>query len=182
MSPRQHSLVLVLGLVLGLGLACRRGPPAETKPGPDAARVIATAPPDAPRPLAVAPAPTEQAQGEEPLEVEERERNPRSQTVKLKLGISPAVRATVHWGRKRLAETKPGDMTVELERPRGSGPLDLVVRADGFLPHHLRLFTDRDDRLSLRLVRPEESHALLGYKGPRSPDPTAPPAAEPLNP
>jgi hypothetical protein len=179
MIPPQHSLVLVLVLVLGCGRSS--SPPVTATHPPDAAPIAKVAPPDAAR-IAAAPAPTEQAQGEEPLEVEERERNPRSQTVKLKLGISPAVRATVHWGRKRLAETKPGEMTVELERPRGSGPLDLVIRADGFLPHHLRLFTDRDDRLSVRLVRPDESHTLLGYKPVRTPDPAAQPGADPVNP
>jgi hypothetical protein len=127
---------------------------------------VAAAPADA-APIAASPA--EAKPGEEALEVEERERNPRSRTVKLKLTVSPAARGGVFWGRKRLAEVQPGQMTVELERPRGSGPLDLVVRADGFLPHHLRMFTDRDDRLSLRLIRPEEAQGLLGYKRPAEP-------------
>jgi hypothetical protein len=60
-------------------------------------------------------------------------------------------------------------MAVEIERPRDSGPLDVLVRADTFLPHHIRLFTDRDDRLSVRLIRPEEARGLLGYRRPATP-------------
>jgi hypothetical protein len=152
-------------LVLGCGRSSTREP---THPK-DAATITVRAA-DAAHPIAAATptpaAPTESPEGDEPLQTEERERNPRSETVKLKLAISPSVRATVQWGRKRLAETRPGEMTVDLERPRGSGPLDLVIRADGYLPHHVRLFTDRNDRLSVRLSRPEEARSLLGYKPP----------------
>jgi hypothetical protein len=103
------------------------------------------------------------------LHAEERERDPRSQTVKLKLVITPAATGAVLWGRKKLADLKPGQMAVEIERPRDSGPLDVLVRADAFLPHHIRLFTDRDDRLSVRLIRPEEARGLLGYRRPATP-------------
>jgi hypothetical protein len=84
--------------------------------------------------------------------------------VKVKLIVTPAAKGTVHWGRKKLADLKPGAMTLEAERPRNSGPLDLLIRADGFLPHHVRLFTDRDDKLSVHLVRPDQASGLLGYR------------------
>jgi hypothetical protein len=174
-AAAPHSgLVLVLVLVPVLVPTCSRSSAPVKEPArPQDAATITVRPPDAAHPIAVAhaapAAPTESAEGDEPLQTEERERNPRSETVKLKLVISPAVRATVHWGRKRLAETRPGEMTVDLERPRGSGPIDLVVRADGYLPHHVRLFTDRNDRLSVRLTRPEEARGLLGYKPPATP-------------
>jgi hypothetical protein len=102
---------------------------------------------------------------------EEKDPDPRSPTVKLKLIFTPPARGTVVWGRKKLAELQPGQMTVEIERPRNSGPLDLLVRADGFLPHHVRLFTDRDDHLSVRLFRPGDARGLLGYhpSAPRPP-------------
>src|SRR5262245_59185816 len=60
-----------------------------------------------------------------------------SPTVKVMLRISPLrvgkkkIKANVYWGKKLLGET-PFDW----ERPRGSGPVDLVVRADGFFPVH----------------------------------------------
>jgi hypothetical protein len=84
--------------------------------------------------------------------------------VKVKLVITPGAKGTVHWGRKKLADLQPGKMTMEAERRRNSGPLDLLIRADGFLPHHVRVFTDRDDKLSVRLVRAEDAPSLLGYR------------------
>jgi hypothetical protein len=119
------------------------------------------APPPATPPPAAAPA---AAPGDEDLQAEERDSNPRSEAVKVKVIVTPAARGTVHWGRKKLADLQPGRMTVEAERPRDSGPLDLVIRADGFLPHHVRVFTDRDDKLSVHLVRPDQATSLLGYR------------------
>src|SRR5206468_3594040 len=53
---------------------------------------------------------------------------------------------------------------LELQRPRGSGPLDLLVVAPGALPLHTRAFTDRDDKLALRLVAESGGPSLLGYR------------------
>ena len=105
------------------------------------------------------------------LREETPDRDPRSATVKLKLMISPVAQGVVSWGHKKLAELKPGHMVVQLDRPRGSGPLDLVIRANGFLPHHVRMFSDRDDKLSVRLFRPEEAAGLLGYRRAAAPSP-----------
>jgi hypothetical protein len=125
--------------------------------------------PDA-QPAFPAPPPPGEPPADEPdLRAEAPEPNPRSKTVKLKLAVTPAAAGTIMWGRKKLADVKPGHMVVEIERPRDSGPLDVLVRADGFLPHHFRLLTDRDDRLSVRLVRPEEARGLLGYRRPVAP-------------
>lgn len=103
------------------------------------------------------------------LKSEEREANPRSETVKIKLVVVPAVDAVVWWGGKKLGVA--GKATLEIERPRASGPMDVTVRAQGFLPYHTRLFTDRDDRLSVRLVRPEEAVGMLGYRPATGPKP-----------
>jgi hypothetical protein len=101
---------------------------------------------------------------QQPLEAESRERDPRSALVRLKLFVQP-VEAEVVWGRKRLGVA--GRRPLELERPRASGPLDLLVRAPGYLPFHTRLLTDRDDALTVRLVTPQQARALPGYKPPR---------------
>ena len=103
---------------------------------------------------------------EEDLQAEERERDPRSATVKLTLVVSPPVKGTVTWGLKRIATLQPNAMTVEFERPRSSGSLDLEIRAEGYLPHHTRMHTDRDDKTSVRLLQPEEARGVLGYKPP----------------
>ena len=64
----------------------------------------------------------------------------------------------MYWGRKEL-----GVAPLEIVRPRGSGPLDLTVLAPECLPLHTRVFTDRDDTLSLRLYTEREASGLPGY-------------------
>jgi hypothetical protein len=163
-----------LGLLLWIAAGCGRG--VSPSPSADASvpiRHSVTAQPPQPPPVAEPPpdGPPAPARGDagasvsdEALRAEPRERDPRSETVKLKLTVTPATAGVVLWGRKKLAELKPGQMTAEIERPRGSGTLDVLIRTPLFLPHHVRLFTDRDDRLSVRLIRPEDAHALLGYR------------------
>jgi hypothetical protein len=108
----------------------------------------------------------ESAKADEDLQSEEREANPSSETVTLTLAISPPVKAVVMWGSKQLARVAPDTPTVELQRPRSSGPLDLDIRAEGFLPHHTRLYSDRNDKVNVRLVREAEAPSLLGYRAP----------------
>ena len=62
------------------------------------------------------------------------------------------------WGRKDL-----GVAPMEIARPRGSAPLDLTIQAPDCLPLHTRVFTDRDDTLSLRLYTEREAAGLPGY-------------------
>jgi hypothetical protein len=107
---------------------------------------------------------TDSEKAEDDLQSEEREANPTSETVTLTLAISPPVKASVMWGAKQLARVTPDNPTVELQRPRSSGPVDLEIRAEGFLPHHARLYSDRNDRVSIRLVRPRDASALLGFR------------------
>jgi len=161
-------------LVLVLLAACDRSRPAGRPAPPPRPPVAVNPPPAAPPPAAPPPAaaPAATAPGDEDLQAEERDSNPRSEAVKVKVIVTPAARGTVHWGRKKLADLQPGRMTLEAQRLRDSGPLDLVVRADGFLPHHVRVFTDRDDKLSVHLVRPEQATGLLGYRRPATAAPT----------
>ena len=96
---------------------------------------------------------------DETLVGEERERDPRSDTVKIKVLGAEKRQAHVFWGRKDF-----GVAPLEIERPRNSGPLDLVVIAPGYLPYHARAFTDRDDLISVRLYSAAEAPQLLGYR------------------
>jgi hypothetical protein len=84
--------------------------------------------------------------------------------VTIKLLADAGKKAHVFWGRKDL-----GVAPLEIRRPRGSGPLDLLIVAPGFLPLHTRAFTDRDDTLSLRLYDEDGSRGLLGFSLPTSP-------------
>ena len=103
---------------------------------------------------------------DEPLKTEEREANPYSETVNLKLSVTPQVKVLVMWGGKQVARLSPGNMDAEISRPRGSGPLDLELKAEGFMPYHTRLYADRNDKVNVRLYRLEEAPGLLGYKRP----------------
>ena len=98
------------------------------------------------------------------LRAEEQEANPYSEAVTLKLSVTPQVKALVMWGAKQMAKLAPGGMETEIARPRGSGPLDLEIRADGYLPYHTRLYADRNDKVSVRLYRGEEAPGLFGYR------------------
>jgi hypothetical protein len=79
-------------------------------------------------------------------------------TVKIKLVADGRRQAHVLWGRKDL-----GVAPLELVRPRGSAPMDLTIQAPDCLPLHVRVFTDRDDSLSLRLYTEREASGLPGY-------------------
>jgi hypothetical protein len=98
------------------------------------------------------------------LKTEEREANPYSETVTLKLSVTPQVKALVTWGAKQVARLSPGSMDAEISRPRGSGPVDLEIKAEGFMPSHTRLYADRNDKIGVRLYRVEEAPGIFGYK------------------
>jgi hypothetical protein len=144
--------------------ACRAKAPQPAPREQPAAR------PDAAPAAATAPAPPAEAP-EGPLEAEEPEANPTSEKVKIKLVAWP-VDAEVFWGAKKIGVA--GKNPLELERPRASGPVDLVARAQGYLPFHTRVFTDRDEKLTIRLVRIEDAAGLLGYKRPAGVPPASP--------
>jgi hypothetical protein len=99
---------------------------------------------------------------------EERERDPWSDTIKVKVLVAERRQAHVFWGRKDF-----GVAPLEIERPRNSGPLDLVVIAPGYLPYHARAFTDRDDTISVHLYSAAEAPQLLGYRASEVPAPSA---------
>jgi hypothetical protein len=101
---------------------------------------------------------------EEELKTEEPEANPYSESVTLKLSVVTRANALVLWGAKQMAHLEPGKMETEITRPRGSGPLDLEIKAEGFMPYHTRLYADRNDKLSVRLYRAEEAPGIFGYK------------------
>ena len=79
--------------------------------------------------------------------------------VTIRLSVDRHWKAHVFWGRKDL-----GIAPLEIQRPRGSGPLDLLIVADDALPLHTRVFTDRDSALAVRLYGESEAPSLLGYR------------------
>jgi hypothetical protein len=161
---------------------CSKQPP--NPPAPDAAAPPAPPPTAAPAKAASSkkatakalpmPAPAPQPPSEvemtaaksagEELRTEEPEENPYSETVTLKVSVSPPVKALATWGAKTMAKLAPGSMEAEIVRPRGSGPVDLEIKAEGYLPYHTRLYTDRNEKVGVRLYRAEEAPGLFGYK------------------
>jgi hypothetical protein len=146
---------VLLAVVVGL-IGCGRGPAAPAAGPP--AREAPPPPPGTP-PAGAAPSlePEPEPTGS-PGPVE---------TVTIKLLADVHREAHVFWGRKDL-----GVAPLELKRPRGSGPVDLLVVAPGALPVHTRVFTNRDESLPLRFYSPKEAAGLLGG---RPPEPAAPP-------
>ena len=124
-------------------------------PPPTPVADVVVAPPPAPMPADLEPAPVDdRADGG---------------TVTIKLVADARRQAHVTWGRKDL-----GVAPLQIVRPRGSAPLDLMIQAPGFLPLHTRVFTDRDDTLSLRLYSEGDAVGLPGYAPPApAPSPTA---------
>jgi len=140
------NLLLALATACGL-LACDRGG------GGGVARAAVDEAADVPRDAAPG------APADDSLVGEERERDPRSDTIRVKVQVDQRRQAHVYWGRKDF-----GVAPLEIERPRNSGPLDLVVIAPGYLPYHARAFTDRDDVISVHLYTATEAPQLLGYR------------------
>ncbi len=86
----------------------------------------------------------------------------------------PSLKAMVYWGRKRLGMIAPHQPLV-VERPRDSGPLDVLVRATGYLPVQTRAYTFADSKVSVKMTPPDQKKTLLGYRE-APPDAGAPPA------
>jgi hypothetical protein len=135
---------LTLLAVAGM-LGCRTRQPQPPPPAPP--------PPPEPPPVAAAPEPPLPDEAPEPLTPD-----PARGEVTIKLVGDASRKAHVLWGRKDF-----GQVPLELRRPRGSGPMDLIVVAPGTLPLHTRVFTDHDETLSLRLYDEGGAHGLLGY-------------------
>ncbi len=96
----------------------------------------------------------------------------KSDTVHITIQTVPPRKAQVKWGRKRLG-TIPVPRPLVVERPRDSGPMDLVIRASGFLPVHTRAYTFSDSRVAVKLTPPAEKNTLFGYREEPAPNPDA---------
>ena len=157
-TPRTSALVGALALALS---GCRRQPPPPVQ-----ASIPAPSPPAptaAERPGEATPVPSSEEAPPPPPPARDVE------MVTIKLLVTPPKLAHVYWGVKDL-----GVAPLTLRRPRGSGPMDLMLRAPGFLTHHTRVFTERDDTLSIRLGPENEASSYFGYQAP--PEKTGPAA------
>jgi hypothetical protein len=123
----------------------------------EAAESAPAAPPDAGAPAPAAP-------------------KPMSDKVRITFTVVPTqAKAMVYWGRKRLGMIAPRQPLV-VERPRDSGPLDVIVRSQGFLPVQTRAYTFADSKVGVKLTPPDQKKALLGYRE-APPDAGTPPSS-----
>jgi len=81
--------------------------------------------------------------------------------VLVQLLVAPPGVAHVYWGVKDL-----GVAPLDIVRPTGSGPLDLILRAPGYLTFHTRAFTEHDDKIAIHMVPSSEAPRVLGYRPP----------------
>jgi hypothetical protein len=96
---------------------------------------------------------------------------PKPLSLKIKVVVrSTPPKAIVFWGKKKLGETP-----VTLERPRDSGPVDLVVKLEGHFPVHTRAYSFRNDTVYVKLTKLEERMSILGAKEPPPPPPAPTP-------
>jgi hypothetical protein len=99
---------------------------------------------------------------------------PLRDTVRISVQTIPSVRAEVRWGGKRLGIINPkwrkdGNNRGKiqpfiLERPRDSGPIDIVVTAKDYIPVHTRAYTFSDGKLHVKLTEVEAKNTLFGYR------------------
>jgi hypothetical protein len=161
-------LVLVLRSVSGSSRAA--GPAPEggdpRSPGGTASATNPAAPPVQPGAAGQAGATGQAGAGGTPPSVP-------SPTVRIVFRTVPArQRSFVTWGSKRLGFIDRGKPLV-LVRPRDSGPLDVVVRSEGFIPVHTRANTFDDSVIDVKLTPLEKKETIYGYKQPLAPPPDA---------
>jgi hypothetical protein len=87
----------------------------------------------------------------------------RAETVRIVFTTYPVKKAFVFWGKRRLGMIAPHAPLI-VERPRDSGPLDVVVRSDGYIPVQTRAYTFGDGKVAVKLTPLDQKKTLLGYR------------------
>jgi hypothetical protein len=103
-----------------------------------------------------------------------------SPTVKLVIRTFPARKGVVMWGGKRLGFVDR-NMPLVIERPRDSGPLDLVIRVTDYVPVHTRAYTFSDANIDVKITPLDKKDTIYGYKEPLPPDAGVPFPGEPTD-
>jgi hypothetical protein len=89
---------------------------------------------------------------------------PPSPNVRIVFTVLPSTKkATVFWGKKKLGVIAQHAPLI-VQRPRDSGPLDVVVRADGCVPVQTRAYTFEDSKVAVKVTPNEQKNTLLGYR------------------
>ena len=80
-------------------------------------------------------------------------------SVDLTIKTDPRVKARVYHGKELLGVTP-----LSLKWAKDTGPLDIVVKAGGYLHVNSRIYTYRDDRVTIKMFKKDQAHLLFGYK------------------
>ena len=87
-----------------------------------------------------------------------------SPTVKIVFRVLPsAITATIKWGNKKLGIIKP-KTSLTVERPRDSGPLDLVLTSQGYIPVHTRAYTFTNSVVLVKMTPVDKKNTIYGYR------------------
>jgi hypothetical protein len=158
-TAQRGAALLAVVVALGVGASLQRS---DAQTPPKAAPAPKTAPAPAPAPASTDTPPSSAAPTPPPAP-------PADPTIaRITFTTMPPVQATVSWGKAKLGRITPQEPLV-VKRPRDSGPLDVIVRANGFLPVHTRAHTFADNKLQVKLTRPDQKSTLLGYRAPIEP-------------
>ena len=80
-------------------------------------------------------------------------------SVELTVKTDPRVKARVYHGKELLGVTP-----LSLKWAKDTGPLDIVVKAGGYINVNSRIYTYRDDRVTIKMFKKDQAHLLFGYK------------------
>ena len=80
-------------------------------------------------------------------------------TVNLAIYTEPRVYARVYHGKEYL-----GNTPLKLVWAKDTGPIDVVLRAKGYLEINTRLYTYRNDKITVKMRKVEEANQLFGFK------------------
>jgi len=154
------------------------------------------APPPAPNAAAASqaslPAPADPAGAAAAAAEEAKEVVPTTPNVRLVFKVVPPNITTVTWGNKKLGIIKPKAPLI-IERPRDSGPMDVVFKTQGYVTVHTRIYTFTNSTLAVKLTPVDKKNTLYGYREELPPDDAAagaggapgmmaPPPPSPANP
>jgi len=122
-------------------------------------------PPPSPAAAAQAslPAPADPAGAAAAAAEEAKEAAPTTPNVRLVFKAVPPNTVTVTWGNKRLGIIKPKAPLI-IERPRDSGPMDVVYKSQGYVPVHTRIYTFTNSTLAVKLTPLDKKNTLYGYR------------------
>ena len=88
--------------------------------------------------------------------------------VEITLKTEPRVRARVYHGKELIGVTP-----MTLKWAKDTGPIDVVLKASGYLKVNSRFYTYRNDRVTVKMFKEDQSHLLFGYKKKIKPKETA---------